>query len=86
MLEYAQVFDNFYGSPAGPVRAAIEAGRDVLFDVDWQGEVQIRNSIMASNALSIFILPPSITELRACPPRSPSCAPGWRGAVRTPPR
>lgn len=65
MLEYAQVFDNFYGSPAGPVRAAIEAGRDVLFDVDWQGEVQIRNSIMASNALSIFILPPSITELRA---------------------
>ncbi len=65
MLEHAHVFGNFYGSPAGPVREAIEGGRDVLFDVDWQGEVQIRNSAMASHSLSIFILPPSITELRA---------------------
>ncbi|MCK0138713.1 guanylate kinase [Aliiroseovarius sp. F47248L] len=65
MLEHAHVFGNFYGSPEGPVRHSIESGRDVLFDVDWQGEVQIRNSAMASHSLSIFILPPSIKELRA---------------------
>jgi len=64
MLEHAHVFGNFYGSPAEPVRKAIETGRDVLFDVDWQGEVQIRNSGLASHSLSIFILPPSIKELR----------------------
>ncbi len=64
MLEHAHVFGNFYGSPAGPVRESIEQGRDVLFDVDWQGEVQIRNSDLGKHALSIFILPPSIRELR----------------------
>ncbi|WP_027243905.1 guanylate kinase [Leisingera daeponensis] len=64
MLEHAHVFGNFYGSPAGPVRDTIEAGQDVLFDVDWQGEIQIRNSDLGKHALSIFILPPSIPELR----------------------
>ncbi|WP_170330379.1 guanylate kinase [Ruegeria arenilitoris] len=64
MLEHAHVFGNFYGSPAGPVRSSITNGRDVLFDVDWQGEVQIRNSELGKHALSIFILPPSIRELR----------------------
>ncbi|WP_425046440.1 guanylate kinase [Primorskyibacter sp. S87] len=64
MLEHAFVFGNFYGSPAGPVRDTINAGRDVLFDVDWQGEIQIRNSDLGKHALSIFILPPSIRELR----------------------
>lgn len=64
MLEHAHVFGNFYGSPAGPVREAIQNGKDVLFDVDWQGEVQIRNSELGKHALSIFILPPSIKELR----------------------
>ncbi|SFK61801.1 guanylate kinase [Shimia haliotis] len=63
MLEHAHVFGNFYGSPAGPVKDTIEAGNDVLFDVDWQGEQQIRNSDLGKHALSIFILPPSITEL-----------------------
>lgn len=63
MLEHAQVFGNFYGSPKAPVKAAIEAGRDALFDVDWQGELQIRNSELAPHALSIFLLPPSIPEL-----------------------
>ncbi|MFY0619359.1 guanylate kinase [Shimia sp.] len=63
MLEHAHVFGNFYGSPAGPVRETIESGNDVLFDVDWQGEAQIRNSDLGKHALSIFILPPSITEL-----------------------
>ncbi len=64
MLEHAHVFGNFYGSPAGPVRESINNGKDVLFDVDWQGEVQIRNSDLGKHALSIFILPPSIPELR----------------------
>ncbi|WP_204114250.1 guanylate kinase [Shimia biformata] len=63
MLEHAHVFGNFYGSPAGPVKETIEAGNDVLFDVDWQGELQIRNSDLGKHALSIFILPPSIREL-----------------------
>ena len=63
MLEHAHVFGNFYGSPAGPVKSTIEAGNDVLFDVDWQGEQQIRNSDLGKHALSIFILPPSIKEL-----------------------
>ncbi|MEM0936050.1 MAG: guanylate kinase [Pseudomonadota bacterium] len=64
MLEHAYVFGNFYGSPAAPVRTAIEAGRDVLFDVDWQGAQQIRNSELGMHTLSIFILPPSIPELK----------------------
>jgi len=64
MLEHAHVFGNFYGSPAGPVKETIEVGQDVLFDVDWQGEIQIRNSDLGKHALSIFILPPSIPELR----------------------
>jgi len=64
MLEHAHVFGNFYGSPKGPVQASIDKGTDVLFDVDWQGEVQIRNSDLAQHALSIFLLPPSIPELQ----------------------
>ncbi|WP_420858870.1 guanylate kinase [Marivivens marinus] len=63
MLEHAHVFGNFYGSPKGPVKAAIDAGRDVLFDIDWQGAQQIRNSDLGRHTLSIFILPPSIAEL-----------------------
>lgn len=64
MLEHAHVFGNFYGSPIAPVRESINNGRDVLFDVDWQGDLQIRNSDLGKHALSIFILPPSIPELR----------------------
>ncbi|GAA6207591.1 guanylate kinase [Cognatishimia sp. WU-CL00825] len=64
MLEHAHVFGNFYGSPRGPVQQAIDAGRDVLFDIDWQGAQQIRNSVLGQHTLSIFILPPSIKELR----------------------
>jgi len=63
MLEHAKVFDNAYGSPKAPVKAAIEEGRDVLFDIDWQGAQQINNSTLADDVLSIFILPPSIEEL-----------------------
>ena len=64
MLEHAHVFGHFYGSPRGPVQDAIEAGADVLFDIDWQGAQQIANSPLAPHVLSIFLLPPSITELR----------------------
>lgn len=63
MLEHAHVFGNFYGSPAEPVRRSIQSGCDVLFDVDWQGAQQIRNSDLGRHTLSIFILPPSIPEL-----------------------
>lgn len=63
MLEHAEVFGNFYGSPKGPVSAAIDAGQDVLFDIDWQGGQQVRNSSLGKHVLSVFILPPSIPEL-----------------------
>jgi len=63
MLEHAYVFGNFYGSPRGPVEAAINQGNDVLFDIDWQGAQQIQNSALGQHTLSIFILPPSIREL-----------------------
>ncbi|MDF0600500.1 guanylate kinase [Psychromarinibacter sp. C21-152] len=63
MLEHAHVFGNFYGSPKGPVEQAISDGIDVLFDIDWQGAQQIRNSDLQDNVLSIFLLPPSIDEL-----------------------
>ncbi|MFP4238667.1 guanylate kinase [Rhodosalinus sp.] len=64
MLEHAHVFGHFYGSPRAPVEAAIDAGHDVLFDIDWQGAQQIRNSALGVHTLSIFLLPPSIGELR----------------------
>ena len=63
MLEHAEVFGNFYGSPKAPVEAAMEAGRDTLFDIDWQGGQQIRNSVLGKDVVSIFVLPPSIAEL-----------------------
>lgn len=64
MLEHAHVFGNFYGSPKTPVQAAIDQGQDILFDIDWQGAQQIRNSDLNTHTLSIFLLPPSITELK----------------------
>jgi guanylate kinase len=63
LLEWAEVFGHLYGSPKAPVEAAIACGRDVLFDVDWQGGQQIRNSALREAAVSIFILPPSIAAL-----------------------
>jgi guanylate kinase len=65
MLEHAEVFGNLYGSPRAPVEAAMAAGRDTLFDVDWQGGQQIRNSPLGGDAVSVFILPPSIAALEA---------------------
>ncbi|MEN9851376.1 MAG: hypothetical protein RL128_1539 [Pseudomonadota bacterium] len=63
MLEHAEVFGNFYGSPKGPVEAAMTEGRDTLFDIDWQGGQQIRNSSLGRDVVSVFVLPPSIAEL-----------------------
>ncbi len=63
MLEHAEVFGNLYGSPKAPVEAAVRAGQDTLFDIDWQGGQQIRNSVLGKDVVSIFVLPPSIAEL-----------------------
>jgi guanylate kinase len=63
MLEHAEVFGNFYGSPKAPVEAALQDGRDMLFDIDWQGGQQVRNSTLGNDVVSIFVLPPSIAEL-----------------------
>ncbi|WP_370206803.1 guanylate kinase [Pararhodobacter marinus] len=65
MLEHAEVFGNFYGTPKGPVEAASAEGRDTLFDIDWQGGQQVRNSSLGRDVVSIFILPPSIADLEA---------------------
>lgn len=63
MLEHAEVFGNLYGSPKAPVEANMVAGCDTLFDIDWQGGQQIRNSALGKDVVSIFILPPSIAAL-----------------------
>ncbi len=63
MLEHAEVFGNFYGSPRAPVEQAMAEGRDTLFDIDWQGGQQIRNSVLGKDVVSVFVLPPSIAEL-----------------------
>jgi guanylate kinase len=62
LLEWAEVFDNYYGTPAKPVMDALDAGRDVLFDVDWQGTQHLRDKA-PKDLVSIFVLPPSIPEL-----------------------
>jgi guanylate kinase len=64
LLESAEVHGNFYGTPRQPVEAALAAGRDVLFDIDWQGTRQIAEA-MPADLVRIFILPPSMAELRA---------------------
>ena len=62
LLESATVFDNRYGTPRGPVEAALSAGQDVLFDIDWQGTQQLREKARA-DVVSVFILPPSAGDL-----------------------
>ncbi|HEY0328096.1 MAG TPA: guanylate kinase [Rhodopseudomonas sp.] len=61
-LEWANVFDNCYGTPRVPVEAALSAGRDVLFDIDWQGTEQLRKRA-PKDVVSVFILPPSVQQL-----------------------
>src|SRR4029453_10216757 len=62
LLEWAEVFDNYYGTPAKPVLESLAAGRDVLFDIDWQGTQQLREKAR-SDLVSVFVLPPTIPEL-----------------------
>ena len=62
LLEWANVFDNRYGTPRAPVEAALAAGKDVLFDIDWQGTQQLREKARA-DVVSLFILPPSAVDL-----------------------
>ena len=62
LLEFATVFDHHYGTPRGPVEAALAAGEDVLFDIDWQGTQQLREKAR-DDVVSVFILPPSAADL-----------------------
>ncbi|ABA04944.1 guanylate kinase [Nitrobacter winogradskyi Nb-255] len=62
LLEWAHVFDNHYGTPRAPVDAALSSGRDVLFDIDWQGTQQLREKAR-DDVVSVFILPPSAADL-----------------------
>jgi guanylate kinase len=62
LLEFATVFDNRYGTPRAPVDAALSSGKDVLFDIDWQGTQQLR-SRSPNDVVSVFILPPSVSAL-----------------------
>jgi guanylate kinase len=64
LLEWAQVHDNFYGTPREPAEQALAAGRDMLFDIDWQGALQLQEK-MKADVVSIFILPPSLAELKS---------------------
>ena len=63
-LEHARVFDHCYATPRAPVGAALEAGRDILFDIDWQGTQQLAEKA-AGDLVRVFILPPSTDELEA---------------------
>lgn len=62
-LEYAKVFDHYYGTPRSPVEHALSEGKDILFDIDWQGTQQLSQSAR-SDLVTIFILPPSWDELQ----------------------
>ena len=63
LLEWAQVHGNFYATPRQPAEKALSEGRDMLFDIDWQGAEQLREK-MRADIVSIFILPPSMRELK----------------------
>ena len=64
LLEWAEVHGNFYGTPREPVERVLAEGRDVLFDIDWQGTQQVKSKA-GMDAVTIFILPPSMRELQA---------------------
>ncbi|MEC7957971.1 MAG: guanylate kinase [Pseudomonadota bacterium] len=61
-LEHAKVFDFYYGTPKKPVMNALKSGKDILFDIDWQGTQQLMNSVQ-DDLVKIFVLPPSAKEL-----------------------
>ncbi len=62
LLEHARVFENYYGTPKAPVEAALASGKDVLFDIDWQGTQQLSENAR-DDLVTVFILPPSTQEL-----------------------
>jgi guanylate kinase len=62
LIEYAKVFDYYYGTPRYPVESALASGKDVLFDIDWQGTQQLAEHV-GSDLIRVFILPPSTREL-----------------------
>ena len=62
LLEYARFLDRSYGTPRAPAEAALEAGRDVLFDIEWQGHRQLRGKL-PGDVVGIHLLPPSLAEL-----------------------
>jgi guanylate kinase len=64
LLEWAEVHGNGYGTPRPPVEKYLRAGKDVLFDIDWQGTLQLYRAAR-SDVVSVFVLPPSVEELRA---------------------
>lgn len=64
LLEWAEVHGNLYATPKKPVEAALAAGRDMLFDIDWQGTQQIARA-MPEDVVGVFLLPPSMAELKA---------------------
>ncbi len=64
LLEWAEVHGNFYGTPRAPVEDALSKGRDILFDIDWQGTLQLYDAAR-TDVVSVFILPPSMAELKA---------------------
>ena len=64
LLEWAEVHGNFYGTPRSPVERVLEQGRDVLFDIDWQGTQQVKTKA-GMDAVTVFILPPTMAELQA---------------------
>lgn len=64
LLEWAEVHGNFYGTPREPVEQAMSQGRDMLFDIDWQGARQLQEK-MKADVVSIFVLPPTMTELQS---------------------
>tara|TARA_Y100001933_G_scaffold110158_1_gene110298 strand:+ start:82 stop:741 length:660 start_codon:yes stop_codon:yes gene_type:complete len=63
-IEYAEVFGNYYGTPKGKTEEFLINGKDIIFDVDWQGGTKLRNSYLSTSVVSIFILPPSIKTLQ----------------------
>ncbi|MBV6489441.1 MAG: guanylate kinase [Pseudorhodoplanes sp.] len=63
LLEWAEVHGNFYGTPRAPVEQALNEGRDVLFDIDWQGTLQLYDKVR-TDVVSVFVLPPTAEELK----------------------
>ena len=63
LLEFAEVFGHGYGTPRAEIEAQLKSGRDIVFDIDWQGHRQLKES-MGKDLVSIFLLPPSMKELR----------------------